>query len=159
MKSTRTLFAVTVLAAPLLGTACKKEAPPPPPETMAPPPPPPPQPAVTQIELGSSVGADKRVLAARSSFGVKDSIIASVYTENTAPERGTDGEVDVPDGPDGRFHQPDRGGVAGRDRVPHREEERLAGGPVHGRDLARRRTGRIAGVRRSEVGRGGGYGG
>ena len=31
------------------------------------------------------MGADKRVLAARSSFGVKDSIIASVYTENTAP--------------------------------------------------------------------------
>jgi hypothetical protein len=86
MKTTRTLFALTVLAAPLLGVACKKEAPPPPPaETMAPPPPPPPQPAVTQIELGSSVGADNRVLAARSSFGVRDSIIASVYTENTAP--------------------------------------------------------------------------
>jgi hypothetical protein len=87
MKPIRTLFAATLLAAPLLGTACKKEAPPPPPaETAAPEPTPaPPHPAVTQIELGSSVGADKRVLAARSSFGVKDSIIASVYTENTAP--------------------------------------------------------------------------
>jgi len=69
---------------PLLGTACKKEAPPPPP-AEATPPPPPAQPAVTKIELGSSVGADKRVLAPRTSFGVKDSIIASVYTENTAP--------------------------------------------------------------------------
>ena len=87
MKTTRTLFAATLLASGLLGTACKKEAPPPPPaEAAAPiPTPPPPQPAVTQIELGSSVGADKRVLAARSSFGVKDSIIASVYTENTGP--------------------------------------------------------------------------
>jgi hypothetical protein len=52
---------------------------------IPPPPPPPPQPAITKIELGSSVGADKRVLATRTSFGVKDSIIASVYTENTAP--------------------------------------------------------------------------
>ncbi len=84
MTTTRTLLALTLLAAPVLGTACKKEAPPPPPAEveMAPPAP---QPAVTQIELGSSVGADNRVLAARSSFGVKDSIIASVYTENTAP--------------------------------------------------------------------------
>lgn len=86
MKTTRTLFTLTVLAAPLLGIGCKKEAPPPPPaETMAPTPAPTPQPAVTKIELGSSVGADKRVLAARTSFGTKDSIIASVYTENTPP--------------------------------------------------------------------------
>ena len=83
MRTTRTLFALTLLAAPLLGIGCKKAAPPPPPaETVTPPPP---QPAVSKIELGSSVGADKRVLAPRSSFGVKDSIIASVYTENTAP--------------------------------------------------------------------------
>lgn len=84
MKTTRTLFALTLVAAPLLGIGCKKEAPPPPAETVTPPPPPP-QAAVTRIELGSSVGADKRVLAPRSSFGVKDSIIASVYTENTPP--------------------------------------------------------------------------
>ncbi|MBP2646675.1 MAG: hypothetical protein H6Q77_299 [Gemmatimonadetes bacterium] len=85
MKTTRTLYALALLAAPLLGTACKKAAPPPPPaETMAPPTPSA-QPAVTKIELGSSVGADKRVLAPRSTFGVRDSIIASVYTENTAP--------------------------------------------------------------------------
>ena len=86
MKSTRILVAVTVIAAPLLGVACKKEAPAPPPAAeVSPAPTPPPQPAVTKIELGSSVGADKRVLAPRSSFGVKDSIIASVYTENTGP--------------------------------------------------------------------------
>ena len=85
MQTTRTLFTVTLLAAPLLGIGCKKEAPPPPPAETVTPPPPTPQPAVSKIELGSSVGADKRVLAPRSSFGVKDSIIASVYTENTAP--------------------------------------------------------------------------
>jgi len=84
MKITRTLLALILAAVPLLGTACKKEAPPPPP-AEATPPQPPAQPAVTRIELGSSVGADKRVLAPRTSFGVKDSIIASVYTENTAP--------------------------------------------------------------------------
>ena len=86
MKTTRAFFALTVLAGPVLGTACKKEAPPPPPAAEVTPPPAPPKAAVTKIELGSSVGADKRVLAPRSSFGVKDSIIASVYTENTAPD-------------------------------------------------------------------------
>jgi hypothetical protein len=85
MKTSRTFIALALAAGSLLlGAACKKEAPPPPPAEVTPPPPPP-QPAVTKIELGSSVGADKRVLAARTSFGVKDSIIASVYTENTTP--------------------------------------------------------------------------
>jgi hypothetical protein len=85
MKTTHRFVALALAAAPLLlGTACKKAAPPPPPAEVTPPAPPP-QPAVTKIELGSSVGADKRVLAARTSFGVRDSIIASVYTENTAP--------------------------------------------------------------------------
>ena len=85
MKTTRTFLALALAAAPLFGTACKKEAPPPPPAEVTPPAAPPAQAAVTKIELGSSVGADKRVLAPRSSFGVRDSIIASVYTENTAP--------------------------------------------------------------------------
>ena len=84
MRITRTFLVAALAAVPLLGTACKKEAPPPPPAEVTPPPPTP-QPAVTKIELGSSVGADKRVLAPRTSFGVRDSIIASVYTENTAP--------------------------------------------------------------------------
>lgn len=82
MHPTR-MFRVLALVS-VLGLACKKEAPPPPPAEVTPPSPPA-QPAVTKIELGSSVGADKRVLAPRTSFGVRDSIIASVYTENTAP--------------------------------------------------------------------------
>lgn len=85
MNTTRKLLALTVLTAPMFGVACKKEAPPAPPAVETPAPTPPPQAAVTKIELGSSVGTDNRVLAARSSFGTKDSIIASVYTENTAP--------------------------------------------------------------------------
>ena len=84
MKTTRILIAASLLAMPLIVSACKKEAPAPPPVAVTPPPPPP-QAAVSKIELGSSVGADHRVLAARTSFGVRDSIIASVYTENTAP--------------------------------------------------------------------------
>jgi len=83
MNRTRMPWVLALVA--VLGSACKKEAPAPPPAAEVTPPAPPAQPAVTRIELGSSVGADKRVLAPRTSFGVKDSIIASVYTENTAP--------------------------------------------------------------------------
>jgi len=83
MNRTRMPWVLALVA--VLGSACKKEAPAPPPAAEVTPPAPPAQPAVTRIELGSSVGADKGVLAPRTSFGVKDSIIASVYTENTAP--------------------------------------------------------------------------
>ncbi len=85
MKFTRTVATLALIATPFVISACKKEAPPAPPAAAATPPPPPPEPQVTKIELGSSAGADGRVLATRSTFGVKDSIIASVYTENTAP--------------------------------------------------------------------------
>jgi hypothetical protein len=85
MNFTRAIVTLALIATPLAISACKKEAPPPPAAAATPAPPPPPQPAVTKIELGSSAGADGRVLATRSTFGVKDSIIASVYTENAAP--------------------------------------------------------------------------
>ncbi len=83
MRTTRTFFTVALMAVPVLGACKKKEAPPPPvAETPAPPPPPSP---TSRIELGSTSGPDGRVLAARTEFGTRDSIIASVYTENTAP--------------------------------------------------------------------------
>lgn len=41
--------------------------------------------AVTTIELGRGVGADKRVLAPLDAFTAKDTIFASVTTENAAP--------------------------------------------------------------------------
>lgn len=82
MRTSRTVLAVALMAVPVLA-ACKKKADVPPPvvETPAPPPPEP----TARIELGSTAGPDGRVLAARTEFGVKDSVIASLFTENTAP--------------------------------------------------------------------------
>jgi hypothetical protein len=82
MRSTRTLLTLALMAVPLLGACKKKEAPPPPVVSTPEPPPPPPAPTAT-VELGSASGPDGRVLAARTRFGTRDSIIASVYTENT----------------------------------------------------------------------------
>ena len=70
-------------AALLLALACKKEAPPPPP-----PPPPPPVAAgiqVSEVQLGSAIGADKRVLAAVDVFRPTDTIYAAVATTGSAP--------------------------------------------------------------------------
>ena len=80
MHSHRTLLTLVLMAVPLFGACKKKEAAPPP--VVEQPPPPPPAPSA-RVELGSASGPDGRVLAARTSFGTKDSIIASVYTENT----------------------------------------------------------------------------
>jgi hypothetical protein len=82
MRPNRTLLAFALMAIPLVGACKKKEAAPPPVVTEPTPPPPPPAPTAT-VELGSTSGPDGRVLAARTSFGTKDSIIASVYTQNT----------------------------------------------------------------------------
>lgn len=82
MRSHRTLLAVALMAVPLVG-ACKKKEAAPPPAAAAPTPPPPPPAPTAKVELGSASGPDGRVLAARTTFGTKDSIIASVYTENT----------------------------------------------------------------------------
>lgn len=81
MQSHRRLLTLALMAIPLVG-ACKKKEAPPPPVVEAPAPPPAP---TATVELGSVSGPDGRVLAARTSFGTKDSIIASVYTENTTP--------------------------------------------------------------------------
>ena len=83
MRMTRTVFAVALMAIPVL-SACKKKEAPPPPAAEAPAPAPPPAPTA-RLELGSTSGPDGRVLAARTEFGTRDSIIASLYTENTAP--------------------------------------------------------------------------
>jgi hypothetical protein len=72
-------------------TGCKKEPPPPPPPPPvvqpAPPPPPPPPPfKVTTLDLGKSVGIDKKVAAPTTSFGPKDVIYLSVVSEGVAPQ-------------------------------------------------------------------------
>ena len=40
---------------------------------------------VTEVQLGSALGADKRVAEAKTAFTTKDTIFASVATEGTAP--------------------------------------------------------------------------
>ena len=76
------LLALTLLS----GVACKKNEPPPAPPPAAepaPPPPPPPAPppvAVQTVTLGKTIGADKKVAAPAETFGVKDTIYASIET-------------------------------------------------------------------------------
>jgi len=79
---------VFVTAPVAMMTGCSKKpdapsvpvAPPPPPLPPPPPPPPPPPAAVGGVSLGKSIGADKKITAAGDSFGVKDTIYASVET-------------------------------------------------------------------------------
>ena len=84
--SARTLRASVTVALLVLTIACKKDTPPPAP----PPPPPPPPPAavieVSGVDLGSAIGADKRVTAASTVFKPTDTIYASVVTAGTAPK-------------------------------------------------------------------------
>jgi hypothetical protein len=71
------LFAVTLLS----GLACKKNEPPAPPPAAPTPAPPAAAPApvaVAAVTLGNAVGADKKVAAPVETFGVKDTIYASV---------------------------------------------------------------------------------
>lgn len=72
-----------VLGAALLTlAACGKKDAPPAQDTVAmAPPPPPPQPlAIASVDLGKSVGADKRVGSPLTTFGTRDTIYASVTT-------------------------------------------------------------------------------
>ena len=75
-------YAVALLPLLLLVPACKKEAPPPPPPTtMAPTTTTLPAPvSVSAVTLGSAIGEDKKVSAAKDAFEKKDTIYASVET-------------------------------------------------------------------------------
>jgi hypothetical protein len=71
-----------------MGACKKKEAPAPPAEAATPAPAPaPPAFAVQTIEVGKSIGADKRVTAPTASFGRRDTIYVSVATEGAAPSK------------------------------------------------------------------------
>lgn len=78
----RTASFVLLGAAALTG-ACKKAPPPPPVQEQAPPPPPAPL-AVTTVDLGKGVDADKRISAPATQFGLRDTIYASVATTGVA---------------------------------------------------------------------------
>lgn len=85
-RSLRTLvLGLAVVAAP----ACKKKvetaaAPPDTTTAMAPAPVPF---AVQGVEVGKQIGVDKRVTAASTTFGPKDTIYASVATDGAAPSK------------------------------------------------------------------------
>jgi hypothetical protein len=80
----RATWIVATLALAIGGAACKKAEPPAPP-------PPPVDPArvpaaevkITEVQLGSALGADRRVAEAKTAFTTKDTIFASVATEGT----------------------------------------------------------------------------
>lgn len=97
MRRARSAIVVSTLlvAVPLALAACSRQesapapAPAPPPRPAAAPAPvAPPQPApfrVTSVSIGSGIGADKRVLAAGTSFAPSDIIYASVASDGAAP--------------------------------------------------------------------------
>ena len=75
--------ATAALAALALAAACKKApAPPPPAETQPAAPAPAPEAKVSEIQVGRALGPYKRVLSPLATFGPKDTIFASVVTEN-----------------------------------------------------------------------------
>jgi hypothetical protein len=77
-------IAATLLPLLLTGSlACKKAEPPPPPPVTVPPTTAPAPVSVSAVTLGNAIGADKKVAAALESFGVKDTIYASVDTVGT----------------------------------------------------------------------------
>ena len=84
MRRFRIAAPFALLAVVLLGACSKKEPPPPPtpvPATLAPTPVPF---KVTSVNLGKSIGTDKSVQAAASTFGTHDTIYAAISTEGAA---------------------------------------------------------------------------
>ncbi len=86
MRHLRFATGLVVLAA-LVGGACKKEAPPPPPTPAPATPVPTPVPfKVTTVDLGKSIGDDKHIKDAATTFGPKDTIYASISSEGVSPK-------------------------------------------------------------------------
>lgn len=83
---TRSALSVLALAAAVsLGACAKKEPPPPPTPVPAPTPVPTAVPfKVVSVDLGKSIGDDKKVKDAATTFGPKDTIYAVVSTEGVA---------------------------------------------------------------------------
>jgi hypothetical protein len=88
MRSLRFGTALALLVSAALVSCAKKEPPPPPPEPTAVPVPtvaPTPVPfKVTSIDLGKSIGDDKKIKDAAATFGRKDTIYAAVSTDGAA---------------------------------------------------------------------------
>ena len=88
MIRSRRMWWAAGLAVGVVGMpASKKKEPPPPPAETAAPAPAPPAFAVQTIEVGKSIGADKRVTSPIATFGRRDTIYVSVATEGAAPSK------------------------------------------------------------------------
>ena len=77
---------IAILSLVAFAAACSSKPAPPPPAPVVkatPVPTPPPPPAVGTVTLGNAIGADKSVATALETFGVKDTIYASVATTGT----------------------------------------------------------------------------
>jgi hypothetical protein len=85
----RMMWAAGLGLATIGTTSCKKkEAPAPPAESAAPAPAPAPTPfAVQGIEVGKSIGADKKIATPSTTFGRHDTIYVSVSTDGAAPSK------------------------------------------------------------------------
>ncbi|HEX5854680.1 MAG TPA: hypothetical protein VFZ57_03590 [Thermoanaerobaculia bacterium] len=79
--------AVLALVAVVALGACAKKEPPPPPPTLAPAPTAVPTPVpfkVTSVDLGKSIGDDRKIKEAAAAFGPKDTIYAAVSSEGAS---------------------------------------------------------------------------
>jgi hypothetical protein len=85
MRQLRFTAKLALLAVVVLGACSKKEAPPPPPTPVPATPVPTPVPfKVTSVDLGKSIGDDKRIKDAATTFGRKDTIYAAVSSEGVS---------------------------------------------------------------------------
>jgi hypothetical protein len=86
MRQIRFSTGLVLLAAVVVG-ACSKEAPPPPPTPAPATPVPTPVPfKVASVNLGRSIGDDKRIQDAATTFGVHDTIYVSISSEGVSPK-------------------------------------------------------------------------
>ena len=88
MSAIRPAILFAVVAAVALGACAKKEPPPPPPTpvSVATAVPTPPPFKVTAVDLGKSIGDDKKIKEAATVFGPKETIYASIASEGVAPK-------------------------------------------------------------------------
>jgi hypothetical protein len=119
MRHVRFTATLALLAVVLLG-ACSKKAEPPPP----PPPTPVPTPVpfkVTSVDLGKSIGDDKHIKDAATTFGPKDTIYAAISSEGVTPKATLKAKWTFGEEPARERREPGTFRWVLPSRVPHRE--------------------------------------
>jgi hypothetical protein len=86
MRHLRSTASLALLAVMVLGACSKKEAPPPPTPAPATPVATPVPFKVTSVDLGKSIGDDKRIKDAATTFGRHDAIYAAISSEGASPK-------------------------------------------------------------------------